>query len=278
MDARIPVVEGRGAGLAFDVVGPGVLPGRLIKVPMNHQRERHLSFPLEVPGPRQQGVLGLLHHRDAPLADGEAEGVARQIVADVIAFADAHVLVHDGPEDPGVAPHVDVVEQQRFAHLRPGVHEHVAPQHRILDESAGHDASTRKNRLHGDTATSLLVEHQLGGRVRKLGGHDGPVPVVEVQAGDNVLQVHVGLVKGVDGPHVPPVGVLYLVGHAADAVVPEVVGEDPPRLQHRRQDVPPEVVIGLPLRVGAQLFNQRARAGRHSCPSTPDSVRSRREW
>src|SRR3990172_8989932 len=89
-----------------------------------------------------------------------------------------------------------------------------------------------------------LVEHELGRRVVEVGGHDGPLPVVEVELGLDVLQVEAGLVVGLDGADVAPVGQLLLQEAAGDAVLGEIVGVDDPGADKRRQDVGAEVVGG----------------------------------
>src|SRR6266540_6720780 len=61
----------------------------------------------------QQGVARFLHHGDAALADRVAEGVAREVVTDVIALGDADVLVDDRAAHARAAPDIDVVEDHR---------------------------------------------------------------------------------------------------------------------------------------------------------------------
>ena len=67
--------------------------------------------------------------------------IARQIVPDVVAVGDAHVLVDDSALDARAAAHVDVVEQDRIADLGPFVDEHVAPEHAVLHEATRDDAA-----------------------------------------------------------------------------------------------------------------------------------------
>src|SRR6516164_5637844 len=85
----------------------------------------------------QKRVARLLDDGDAAFAHRVADGVAGQVVADVVPLGDANVLVDDGAADPRAAADVDVVEQNRGLDARAGVDEDVAAQHRVLHEAAG---------------------------------------------------------------------------------------------------------------------------------------------
>ena len=81
----------------------------------------------EVPRACEQGVARLLHDSDAALADGVAQRIARQIVANVVALGDAHVLVDDGALDARAFAHVHVVEKDRVANLGAFVARSIGP-------------------------------------------------------------------------------------------------------------------------------------------------------
>src|SRR5207244_1257529 len=98
---------------------------------------------LEIARPRQPGVTRLGHHGDPALADVVADGVAGKIVTDVVAVGYPYVLVHDGPLHAGSLSHIDVVEQDRVAHLGALLDPDVAAEHAVLDEAAGDHAAAR---------------------------------------------------------------------------------------------------------------------------------------
>ena len=62
-----------------------------------------------------------------------------------------------------------------------GVDPHAAAEHRVAHHAAGEDAAAGDDRVDGLAAAALVVEGELGGRVRVAGGAQRPLPVVEVQ-------------------------------------------------------------------------------------------------
>src|SRR6185295_9066239 len=66
----------------------------------------------------------LRDHHHALLADREAPAVRLEVVADRRPRRHDHALVDDGAPDLRVPPDLDVVEQDRLAHVREAVHAH----------------------------------------------------------------------------------------------------------------------------------------------------------
>src|SRR5450631_333167 len=97
------------------------------------KRAQRASPPdLKVSRASEERVPRLLNDGDPPFAHRVAKGVARQVLSNVIALGDAHVLVDDGAADVRATADVDVVEQNRRLDARSGVDEDVPTQHRVL--------------------------------------------------------------------------------------------------------------------------------------------------
>src|SRR6185437_11540615 len=99
-----PLGRNRQAGVACTIC---LAPVRCRPVRRTGARTRDLP-DLEISRAGQERVARLLHDGDPALAHRVADGVARQVVADVVPLGDAHVLVDDGPADARAAADVDV--------------------------------------------------------------------------------------------------------------------------------------------------------------------------
>ena len=109
------------------------------------------------------------------------------------------------------------------------------------DASAGNNAAGADDGIHRHPhAAAFLREDELGRRLLGDLGADRPVQVVQVELGDDVDQVHIGLVVGVEGADVAPVADLLGID------VAEVVGDDAAHApSSSRDDVPAEIVAGV---------------------------------
>ena len=77
---------------------------------------------------------------------------------------------------------------------------------------------------------------------------DRPFPIIEVQDGIHFHQIHVGLVVGVEGADVPPIGNGFTV------LVAEAIGAHAHLLDHAGDDILAEIVIAI--RAGGVLAKQ----------------------
>src|ERR1017187_10015948 len=116
---------------------------------------------LEISCPGQPGVARFADNGDAALADVVENRIASQVVANVIARSDAHVLVDDGALDARALAHVHVVEKDRVANLGALVDPDIAAEHTVLDEAASDHAAARHDRLHQHAPAAIVVEHEL---------------------------------------------------------------------------------------------------------------------
>src|SRR5690606_24981081 len=199
--------------------------------------------------------VGLGDHHHAILGDGEAASpITFQVDADLHFGRDGHPLVDDGPAYHGVS--ADLYPFKKDGIFDPG--EAVNPGPRTQDRpnhrAARHYRAQANDAVQGLAAASIgavLGKYELGRRQVGMEGPDWPPLVVQVQLWIDRDQVHVGFVVGVERANVTPVGVVLAV------LVTEGERVHPVRVDHRGNDVPPEVVgAAAPRSVDAQLLEQ----------------------
>src|ERR1019366_5114551 len=145
-------------------------------------------------------------HHQAALGDVvTARAVGDQVVTDQGVFRHLYVLIQDGAANLGAAPDVAVVHDDAVLHQGARMDLHTASQDGTAHHAAGEDAAPGHNAVDGLAAAVGVVEGELGGRIGIAGAAQGPFPIVEVERRGDVAQVHIGLVIGIDGPHVAPV-------------------------------------------------------------------------
>ena len=188
-----------------------------------------------------------------------AGAVSVEIVADGGAFRNADIFVEDGAADLGVAANVAVIHDDASFDHSAGVNADTASENGFAHQASGEDASTGDDAVEGLAATIGLVENKFGGRIGIAGAAYGPLAIVEIEFGLDVVQVHVGFVKGVDGADVAPVR-SDVFNLARNAVSLEVIGEDGSGASEFGQDVAAEIVMAVRIfGVGLEQIEQRAR-------------------
>src|ERR1035441_752626 len=186
-----------------------------------------------------------------------AGAVGLEVVADEGVFRHLDVLIQDGAANLGAAADVAVVHDHAVFHQGAGMNAHAAPQYGIAHHAAGEDAAAGDHAIDGLAAPVGVVEGELGRRIGIAGAAQRPLPVVQVEGGADVAQVHIGVVIGVDGPHVAPVR-SGLGRFAGDAVGLEVVGEHAPVAGESGENVFAEIVVAVRVPgIFAQQFQQR---------------------
>src|SRR3954451_17018461 len=87
--------------------------------------------------------------------------------------------------------------------------------------AAGNDRAGAHDRVDGHPhAAALLGEDEVGGRLLRDAGANGPLQVIQVELGNDGDEVHVGFVVGIERADVAPVADLLVVD------VAEIVGDD----------------------------------------------------
>src|ERR1022692_1400252 len=155
--------------------------------------------------------------------------------------ADVAVVHDDAAFHQGASVDADATSKNGFAHDTPG-----------KNASAGYDAVD-------SLATAIdLVEGELGRWIGVAGTAHGPLTIVEVELGRDLAQIHVGVVVGLDGADIAPVGdgAFRLTG---DAVGLEVVSVDGGVAGELGQDVLAEIVMTVGIfRVGLEQIHKSA--------------------
>src|SRR4029453_18131941 len=92
------------------------------------------------------------------------------------------------------------------------------------------------------THRAVPATDKLGGRGDALAGVDGPFGVVEIEDGNGGDEVNVGVVEGVDGANVPPVGTVAF-RRTRDVIKREVIDSGFTLVHEVGNDVPAHVVL-----------------------------------
>src|ERR1035438_6667767 len=186
-----------------------------------------------------------------------AGAVGLQVVADEGVFRHLDVLIQDGAANLGAAADVAVVHDHAVLHQGAGMDFYAASQDGIAHHASGEDAAAGDHAVDGLAAPVGVVEGELGRRIGIAAAAQRPLPVVQVEGGADVAQVHIGVVIGVDGPHVAPIR-SGIGGFAGDAVGLEVVGEHAPVAGQFGENVFAEIVVAVRVPgIFAQQFQQR---------------------
>ena len=119
---------------------------------------------------------------------------------------------------------------------------HAGEQQRLAHRGARDDGAARHQRVDGDAAPAVFVEHELRRRRLRLVGPDRPVLVVDVELGIDPDQLEIGLVKGIDCSNIAPIRLRTRLN------VPKRIGKDLQLLDGVRNDVLAEIVLGLLVR------------------------------
>src|SRR5439155_15199652 len=125
------------------------------------------------------------HHYDAAFRHVIEAPVVLEIVANGSIFRNTDVLIQNCPANFGAPADVAVVQNDGVFHQNSGVHAHVPPDDRIAHHATGKDGTAGDDRVDGLAAPVLVVEGELGGRIRESGGPEGPFAIVEVERGGN---------------------------------------------------------------------------------------------
>ena len=196
---------------------------------------------------------------DAGIGHMPSTGAVRfQIVSDLRVRRNAHVLIQDCPSHFGAPPDVAVVHDDAAFYQRPGVHAHTAPENRLRDLAARKNAAARHDAVDRLPTAAFLIEDELRRRVRVARTAHRPLPVVEIERGLHMIQVHVRFVVGFDSSYVAPVG--SGVDLAGDSVGLEIVGIHRRVTSQLGQNVLAEIMMAAgSFGVGMQQIEQSAR-------------------